>query len=213
MLWSYLVRTRNEDFLIHADADIVFLGNAVEDVLLALQEGAILAGPRREYRLNTLGVDAVRGRADTVDTVCFGFRRKKVKQIYRRRPRSIIGSSRLDSALGRQVLDFFDPVSFSLMRHGDVAYLDSPEGGPSAHRESNSSFLSKFLAVRSAVGSGCAISKGRMSTSSGYSKYALESWALYRHHILGVETSEPPPVDPQLEQQLSTIDRSSWQRK
>lgn len=211
-LWAHVIKARPEDLLVHVDADLVFTGNAVDDVVEALSAGAVLAGPRRMYRNNLNNRDDVRRFPDCVDTLCFGFRRGALPaSTYPGLVRRIRQRTYLDRLRRRVPLDFFDSVSFDLMRRGEVAYLDSPLEGSSGHRRSDSSFLSKLIEVRSAVGSGCAFSRGLgLDVPESYRNYALESYSVYAYYLLGEETGIPRPVPGPLEERLQRIDKEKW---
>lgn len=211
-LWAHILKNRREDLLIHVDADLVFIGNAVDDVISALMAGSVLAGPRRMYRNNLNEREDVRGFPDCVDTLCFGLRRGALPHsTYPGLVRRIRQQTHLDRLRGRVPLDFFDSLSFDLMKRGTVAYLDSPADGVSGRRRPDSSFLSKIIEVRSAVGSGCAFSKGLgRSVPASYRNYALESYSIYAYYLLEQETGIPRPKPGVLEKKLQRINREKW---
>lgn len=211
-LWAFLIKSRPERHLIHVDSDVIFLGDAVHDVELALKRGSVLAGPRRMYRLNLNGRDDVRNRRDCVDTYCFGFDKRNLSVtsswglVRRIRGQTIRGLIQ-----GTKVLDFFDTISFELMRFGEVTYLDSPKAGQSGARDLDSDFSKKILEIRSAVGTGCAIFGGNTSTiPESYKNYALESFSIFAFYLLGVETGIPRPEPGELEARLLRLDKQNW---
>lgn len=213
-LWAYLIRQRREKYLVHIDADMIFLGDAVSDVLNALMSGFVLAGSRRVYRNNSLGFANTYHTPDTVDTHCFGFSRERVSRFSAvTLTRRILGATRLDRLRRRVIIDFFDPVSLELLRKGAGAYLDSPFSGPHGLKDFDSPFLKKLLIVRSAVGSGCAISKGFMNASEPYRSYALESWEIYSSFFLKRAPRYVHGVDADLEFLISQVDTETWTRK
>lgn len=211
-LWAFLIKTRPERHLIHVDSDVIFLGNAVHDVEVALGSGSVLAGPRRMYRLNLNGRDEVRGLLDCVDTYCFGFDKRALRFTSTRGlVRRIRGQTLGGLLQGRRVLDFFDTVSFELMKSGVVAYLDSPDAGQSGERNLDSDFSKKILEVRSAVGTGCAVFGGHAgSIPESYKRYALESFSIFAFYLLGVETGISRPEPGELEARLLRLDRQNW---
>lgn len=211
-LWAFLIANRPEQHLIHVDSDVIFLGNAVHDIEVALESGYVLAGPRRMYRLNLNGRDDVRRLSDCVDTYCFGFDKRAIKFASARGLTRRIRGQTLGGLLkGRRVLDFFDTISFELMKSGEVAYLDSPDAGQSGQKNSESNFLEKILEVRSAVGTGCAVFGGHSSTiPESYKSYALESFSIFAFYLLGMETGIPRPEAGELEARLLRLDRQNW---
>jgi hypothetical protein len=211
-LWAHLLSNRREELLVHVDADLVFIGNAVDDVIEALMAGNVLAGARRMYRNNLNERDDIRSFPDCVDTLCFGLRRDALPpSTYPGMVRRIRQQTYLDRLRRRLPIDFFDSVTFDLMKRGSVAYLDSPDDGVSGTRRPESSFLSKIIEVRSAVGSGCAFSKGLgMNVTASYREYALESFSVYAYYLLGQETGIPRPVPGALEERLQRINQEKW---
>jgi len=211
-LWAHLIKNRREEFLVHIDSDLVFVGNAVDDVINALQEGFVLAGSRRMYKNNLNHRDDVRHLPDCVDTMCFGFHRELVpRSTFHGLVRRLRGQTWRDKFLGRRIIDFFDSISFSLMQKGSVMYLCSPKDGATGFRRVDSSFMNKIVEVRSAVGSGCAFSKGfGKKVADSYRQYALESYSVYAFYLLGMETGIARPTPGELESTLLSIDRKTW---
>lgn len=211
-LWAHLIKNRREDFLIHIDSDLIFLDNAVDDVINALRNSAVLAGSRRMYKNNLNHLEDVGHLPDCVDTMCFGFNRRKVpKSTFPGLIRRLRGQTWRDKIIGRKIIDFFDSISFSLMRKGLIVYLCSPHDGPSGIRQVDSPFMNKIVEVRSAVGSGCAFSKGYgKKVADAYRVYALESYSIYAYYLLGFETGISRPTPGELESKLKSIDRQNW---
>jgi hypothetical protein len=108
------------------------------------------------------------------------------------------------------VVDFFDPVSFELIKKFKVLFLDSPSEGLSG----STNFESKFMKNRisfSAVGSGINFFKNpEVLTSPGYKNYALSSFALYSKYILGREIGIDPLINEQLEKKLTRLNMNGW---
>ena len=214
-LWAHLIKNRREDFLVHIDSDLIFIGNAVDDVIGALRDNFVVAGSRRMYKNNLNHRDDIRHLPDCVGTSCFGFRRSLVpRSTFHGLVRRLQGQTWRDKILGRIIIDFFDSVTFSLMQRGSVAYLCSPHDGSSGFRQVNSQFMKKMLEVRSAVGSGCAFSKGYgIRVADTYRKYALESYSIYAYYLLGIETGISRPTPGELESTLLSLDKQTWNRR
>ena len=71
--------------------------------------------------------------------------------------------------------------------------------------------MNKIVEVRSAVGSGCAFSKGYgKKVADTYRVYALESYSIYAYYLLGFETGISRPTPGELESKLKSIDRQNW---
>lgn len=213
-LWAHIIKNRHEDFLIHTDSDLIFVGNAVDDIVNALKTNAAAAGSRRMYRNNLNQRDDIRHLPDCLDTMCFGFRRNMVpRSTFQGLIRRIRGQTWRDQISGRKILDFFDSITFSIMKKGPVSYLCSLDGGSSGFRQPHSVFMSKIVEVRSAVGSGCAFFKGYGSTvPDSYRNYALESYSIYAYYLMGYETGISRPIPGELEATLLSIDKQNWNR-
>lgn len=213
-LWAHLIKNRREDVLVHIDSDLIFIGNAVDDVIKALLNSAVLAGSRRMYMNNLNHIGDVSHQPDCVDTMCFGFRRDLIpRSTFHGLVRRLRGQTWRDKLLGRKIIDFFDSISYSLMKKGSVAYLCSPGSGTSGFRQVDSPFMNKIVEVRSAVGSGCAFFKGYgKNVPETYRSYALESYSIYAFYLLGIETGISRPMPGELELNLLTIDKLKWNR-
>jgi len=49
-LWEHIINTRKEDFFVHLDADTIFVGDALREIIDALKfDGYASAGSRRVY--------------------------------------------------------------------------------------------------------------------------------------------------------------------
>ena len=146
--------------------------------------------------------------------MCFGFRRSLVpRSTFHGLVRRLRGQTWRDHILCRKIIDFFDSISYSLMKKGSVAYLCSPGIGTSGFRQVDSPFMNKIVEVRSAVGSGCAFFKGHgKSVPETYRSYALESYSIYAFYLLGIETGISRPTPGELELNLLTIDKLKWNR-
>jgi len=212
-LFAHVFETRQEPYLIHFDADIIFVGPAIQQVIEALVQENVLAGLRRAYLHNPHGRDDVRHLSDCVDTVCLGVSRRNLPGWHHAKMvRNISGSlTRIDRFRGRRVIDFFDPVTLEMAKSGPVAYLDSPEAGVQGVQDNNSNFYKSFIQVWSAVGSGCSFSKYRPpSVPEPYVEYALQSYRLYAHYLLGERSPEQLPPPGAVEEKLKRLNQTNW---
>jgi hypothetical protein len=209
-LWAGLIVSNPGRLLVHIDSDQVFVGNAVDDVLQALREGASIAGPRRPYLWNECNRKDLSSLPDTLSTFCFGF----ITNAVPRWPRPV-----LDRAIrgGRvslhPALDFFDPVTLRVLRNKQpIAYLDSPEGGTSSVTNWRSPFLNKIIPMPSGAATGCALTRrGIVVGRTPYERHALKSWALFEGALLNDELSTDESL-PQSESvlRLKHLDKQSW---
>ncbi len=214
VFWSWLIKTRTENNLVHLDADTIFLGNVIEDFEIAIAAGYDLAGSRRPYRYRGYrkkGMDGwlLNKRKDCLNTDCFYFNKSKITKIpFFWLVRMIRG--RRTGPL--PVLDFFDPIIFRLLRKKQkILYLDSPTAGFQSNNDLNSQFCSKRISF-AAVGSGINFYKNPdIVVPPGYKNYALASYSLYSSFILGIKIPIEPLQDPSLQLKLEKLDVKKWE--
>lgn len=215
-LWSRIILSREESFMIHLDADTIFVGDVVNPILAALRSGFSIAGPRRNYRHHqgNLGIwrkVVYRYHRDSVHTYAFGFNRKLIS----------ISSDRLENLINGEgynqihsqlfpILDFFDRITFHLTRKKPAYYFSTPnsdgrnEFGSSNEIEEN--VISFF-----AVGSGCAFYKGKsVSASKEYMEIAQRSFATFSKYLLDDPVDITPLELPKLEEKLRRLDKRKW---
>ena len=130
MVWTKAILECKEKYLIHIDSDVVFRGNIVDDIAELLKTHD-LVGTQRNYKNNPHKErDDVRHLPDCVHTFCFGFNREL---IYVKEPDLLarLVENSLDYSIINQLyskypnrytylptIDFFDPVSFIIMKEG-----------------------------------------------------------------------------------------------
>jgi hypothetical protein len=216
LLWSKLILHRKEDFLIHLDADNIFVGEILSPILEALNNGYAVTGTRRPYRYRFAKGGKFAGfihffRRDCVNTHCFGFNRSLVGL----RERSIF-----DFIEGRArnkytprilpIIDFFDRMTFYLARRGGVFYQDSNNQEPHGHHSRLGRIESNLISF-SAVGSGIAFYKNRsVTTSATYIDFAIKSYALYSKYVIGKVIDYEVMESPYLIQLLERLDKQNW---
>ena len=151
-LWEHLINSRSESIFIHLDADTIFLADVISDLVNAIEiEGFSIAGSRRPYRnrpYRQKGKDAfmLNARVDCINTDCFAFNKRYVSKYPRFWLRRKILGKRVSIY---PVVDFFDPVTFEIIRKGGkIKYMDSPNGG----LFSNINKKSKFITDRISFG-------------------------------------------------------------
>lgn len=115
-------------YIVHFDSDVYFNADCLIDITDAINEGYDLIGQRRPYKYNKCNVDAVRGLNDTIGTCFFGMNLEKLSDFdFPTIHRMTLGAL---NPIGHMVLDFFDPVSFDVMKNGGkVKYLDFTKYG------------------------------------------------------------------------------------
>jgi len=210
-LWAFLIKTREERYFVHLDADNIFLENVISDFEKAIEEGFDLAGSRRTYKkrgYRTKGIDGLmlNWRPDTINTDCFYFNKSRINKFsFKWLTRKIRG--RRTSFL--PVVDFFDPIIFEmLLKRCKIKYfeVENTEGPQS----NNLDFMSKRISF-AAVGSGINFYKNpEVITSDGYRNFALASYSLYSKYLLGETLPISPLEAPDLVIKLENLDLNSW---
>jgi len=195
-LWSRILKSFSSyDALIHFDSDVIFCGPAI-DLLIDASSDYDVVGQCRPYKYNQNLNESVRNLPDLVQTCCFLFKPALASSISRlsqqRLSSSILGKFR---SSGHTLLDFFDQLSFEMLRNGaNFRFISVDDfGGTSSFGSRYSNFskyndfptpnkidIGKYLIHFSAVGSGHNIWKtGASSGASTYDAYAIDRFLLY----------------------------------
>jgi hypothetical protein len=214
-LWEHLIQTRKEEIFVHIDADTIFVGESISNLIDSIHdENYAIAGSRRAYQKRGYrkeGIDSklLDLRPDSINTDCFAFNKNYISKF----PRFFLQRK----ILGRRVsilpiVDFFDPVTFGIIRKskGKVKYMDSPNDG--IHSTLN--LQSRFMQTRitfSAVGSGCNFfHNGFNKIPDGYSQFALQSYSLFASQFLGKDIGIKHLNDSELMAKLNNLDKIKW---
>lgn len=218
-LWASIIISRNEKFLIHLDADTVFLGDVVTPVLEKLTIGFGVVGTRRPYRFRSSRMPLwsriqLHFSRDCVNTHAFGFVREFIGFPKKKIIDLIMGDSG-SKILNRlhPVIDFFDRITLHLTRIKGIYYLDSNHQERNGKHNRYGCFESKMISF-SAVGSGYAFFHGHAkATSTSYERFAIASYALYSSHLLGEKIGVASLESPYLEEKLARLDSNNWRLK
>lgn len=112
--------------IVHFDSDIYFRQNIVDDIIDKLDEYDIV-GPIRNYKHNPNKRDDVRNLEqiypngfEITQTYCFGFNRDKINIT----DHAILSEmcNAIPVGLEHNVIDFFDPVAFTILKNGGKVY-------------------------------------------------------------------------------------------
>jgi len=116
--------------IIHFDSDVIFRDECLSDILSAFDNGYDLIGQRRSYEKNKCGRGDLIGYPDLIGTCFFGANIEKIsKYEFSTLHRMVVGYY---SPHNIPILDFFDPVSFDIIKNGGkVKCLESKEYGSS----------------------------------------------------------------------------------
>jgi hypothetical protein len=212
-IWSHLIQERKEEYLIHLDADTVFLDGTVTQLISKLELGFDFVGTRRPYRnrgYRLEGKDATKLNKlpDVLNTDFIGFQRKAISNRYSPLLTRWIRGKR---PLRHPVVDFFDPVILKAISRGRrILYIDSPCDGIHAFPNYDSEFFKNRISF-AAVGSGLNFLKNPdVKTSPGYKSYALASFALYSKYLLDTDIGIPVLDNPEILAKLMRLDKKSW---
>jgi hypothetical protein len=190
-----ILKYSQSKYLIHFDSDLIFKKECLSNIKQKFLNGYDLVGPVRPYKHNLNGRDDIRHLQDVVATCFFGFNKDKIT------------SKNLDELMyqingmpfeGNPTLDFFDYVSFDIIKNGGVPfYFDYEEtGGPSqtGNRVNKYGKLNEDIDCGdwfihfAGIGSGSKIYKnGLQQTHSGYANWALKRYSLYKKLIENVD--------------------------
>jgi len=175
--------------IIHFDSDTIFRSECLSYILNKFDEGFDLIGPRRLYKKNVANkngeYDSI---SDVVGTYFFGYNNQKVSPFdFDTIHRMVVGYY---NPIGFPCIDFFDPISFDILKNGGKIYhLDYEKfGSPNE----DASFLNKYGELNkimdfgdniihfAGVGSGMNFYKnGQGSVPATYVDWAKGRFALY----------------------------------
>jgi len=216
LLWSKIISMRKEDYLVHLDADTIFLDDVVTPILTKLNQGFGIVGTRRLYRNSSfrrkkLEKLLLHFRRDAISTHCFGFNKERISLDKTKLTQFINGQGR--NRISQRifpVVDFFDRLTFNIARNGGIYYLDSSNQERHGVYEIKNEFEDKMISF-AAVGSGCAFYKNPKAVSSqSYREFALASYSLYSRALLDKEIEVEPLHDPILLEKLARLDTKNW---
>ena len=214
ILWEYLIRTRQEKVFIHLDADTIFLEDTISELINSIViEGYAVSGSRRPYKNRPYRKNGKDSRKldqypDAINTDCFAFNSNFIKK----HPPALLRRKILGRRTSlRPVIDFFDPVTFDIIKNGGkIKYMDSPDGGFQSLLNAESHFIKKRISF-AAVGSGCNFFKnGYIGIPEGYATFALQSYSLYASQFLEKNIEIPTLSDVHLLKQLEKLDKINW---
>ena len=191
-LWNLIFKRIDTDIFIHFDSDVIFRGRIIDELIEKSNEYQLI-GPYRNYKNNPNGVDNVRHLPDIVQTVCFAFNKHFLTKYDDNTFIQMIRG--MHNPLGHPVIDFFDPVSFDILKNGGKIYHLDPDdvGGCNILGKRDNIFkeinnentpfkidFGRKLSHFSAVGSGMNFFKnGSHGVPPYYVNYAIDRYALF----------------------------------
>lgn len=193
MLWASVIKNRPEKYIIHFDSDDVFRGNIIDDILTKIKDGYDLIGSTRNYKNNPQNRNDIRHLDDVVSTNCFAFNKDLIGDYdYETLVRMVQGAY---NPLDHITVDFFDPVSFCILKNGGKIFnLDFNDVGGCNKEGSRDNLYSEInndnteykiefgskLVHFSGVGSGMNVYEhDDVSIPESYKNYCLDRYALF----------------------------------
>jgi hypothetical protein len=191
-IWTKVLKGEYGNYkkVIQIDSDVIFRDECLSDILNKFDEGYDLVGPRRPYENNKCGRDDVRGLGlpDAVSTYFLGINLEKISNYeFNTLHRMVVGYY---NPFGYPIIDFFDPVSFDIIKNGGkMFYLNFKDYG-CADEQGNSDngfpkmnelydFGNKIIHF-AGIGSGQNfVNNGPGNVPTTYVDWAKERYALY----------------------------------
>lgn len=189
----------SDKFVIHLDSDCYFKGECISDIISMLNNGYDIVGSPRPYKNNLSGIKGLEGTPDCVSTYLMGVNTHKIPN-YDFEMFTIMCGGRAMSSTYRS-LDFFDPVTHSIILNGGRAgFLDTYKyGGIDLDGSKNNGFESNLnfdcgshIAHFGGVGSGKAFADNLSEPPKGYADWAYYRWNFFSHIFFNTEALERP---------------------
>jgi hypothetical protein len=173
--------------VVHFDSDTIFKGECLNLIFDKITSGYNLVGPYRCYKNNLNGRKDLDNLSDVVQTYIFGFDKEKINYTD-----NLVGMCQgTYNPYKHPILDFFDPVSFSIIYNGGKVYfLDRDDYGG---MDENGNKKNKYGLINekidfgnkiihfAGVGSGMNFyNNSKISTFDGYKKWATSQYVIYQ---------------------------------
>jgi hypothetical protein len=186
-------------YVIHIDSDCFFKDESISDIIGMLQNGYDIIGSPRPYKNNLSGVKGLDNTPDCVSTYLMGVNTLKIPSYDFETFTRMCGG--WASPTGHRVLDFFDPVTHSIISNGGkIGFLDTTnyggidlKGSKFNGFESNLNFdCGKKIAHFGGVGSGKAVADNLSAPPKGYADWAYYRWNFFSHLFFNTERLNTP---------------------
>jgi hypothetical protein len=183
------------DYIIHFDSDVIFKKESLSLLYDKIDEGYDLIGPVRCYKNNMNGRTDLSELSDVSQTYFYAFNKTKISDYSFSDLRNMIVG--FHNPLNHPILDYFDPVSFDILKNGGKSYfLDvdlvgglTIEGNrKNKYEELNNDMDSgENLMHFAGVGSGMKFHfQGAEQTNQSYVIWALKRFALFYKLFYGI---------------------------
>jgi hypothetical protein len=176
------------DYVIHFDSDVVFRKESLSLLVNKIDEGYDLVGPRRCYKNNMNGKTDLANLADVSQTYFYAFNKNKISSYdFATLRQMVVG---YHNPLGHPILDYFDPVSFDILKNGGKIFFLSPDdvGGltEEGNRKNKHTDLNRDMDFGdnlmhfAGIGSGMKFYyKGIGTAHKSYTDWAINRFGLY----------------------------------
>lgn len=193
LLWTTLIKKvkANNLKMIHFDSDVIFTGDICYDISYKLLDEYDLVGPTRCYKNNHNNRDDIRHLNDVCATYCFGLNPNKIANYNHNVLVNMVRG--YYTPLGIPILDFFDPISFDIIKNGGkIWFIDSNVIGgldASGNRLNESGKINTMFDVGekimhfSAIGSAINHIKHRSNVPMSYIDAGMQSYNIYNYLI------------------------------
>lgn len=180
--------SKGHDYIIHFDSDVIFRKESLSLLTNKIEEGYDLIGPRRCYKNNMNGRTDLSNLSDVSQTYFYAFNKNKISDYDFPTLRNMIVG--FHNPLNHPILDYFDPVSFDILKNGGkIFFLNVNQvGGLTEEGNRKNNFLElnsdmdfgENIIHFAGVGSGMKFYfKGTENAAKSYADWALKRFALY----------------------------------
>ena len=188
--------SNGSDYIIHFDSDIIFKKESISLLTEKINEGYDLIGPVRCYKNNMNGRKDLSHLKDVAQTYFYAFNKMKIGNYdFNTLRQMVVG---YHNPLNHPILDYFDPVSFDILKNGGKVFFLNPDdvGGLTLEGNRKNKFekintdmdFGDNLMHFAGIGSGIKFyQKGADNAAPQYVEWALKRFALYSKVILDKE--------------------------
>lgn len=180
--------SKDSNYIIHFDSDVIFRKESLSLLYSKIEEGYDLIGPRRCYKNNMNGRKDLGHLADVSQTYFYAFNKQKIDNFdFPTLRQMIVGYY---NPLNHPILDYFDPISFDMLKNGaKIYFLDVNDVGgltKEGNRENQYAELNTDMDFGNniihfaGVGSGMKFyKKGLDNADKSYADWAIKRFGLY----------------------------------
>lgn len=185
--------------IVQIDSDVILKKECLSDISKGFDDGYDLIGPRRAYENNLCNRNDLKGLKDVVSTYFIGVNLEKIsKYDFNTLHRMVVGYY---NPLGHPILDFFDPVSFDILKNGGkILYLNKEDYGSmdeNGNKENSFGNINSIMDFGAkivhfaGIGSGMNFyNNGNGNVPESYAEWAKKRYYLYMKLLYGKDVGE-----------------------